>query len=710
MTLRLPSRSTVVTLVAITSLIGCLVFASVRLLQADNTLRVRTESTLWLVTQSQYEAMLFSKAMALAAAGEPADGGALAERHAILLSRVGMLLEGPQLRRLGEIADLSGVRRSYDLLLHAEAAIAAGPDRDAAAGLEAEATRLAAELRSVANRHLLAEREQAAAARDRYVRAIFEGMAAVAGIMVSAAALAWRLVEGSRETRRAESLLRQEQAFSDLVVNLSNQGILILDESRICLLWNPGMKVLFGLEGEGAVGRPIDAALPLFRSAALDAALEAAGGGRSCTFEEEDAGSDGAHRCLEISCHPLSMSRRRLVIVFVRDATERWLARKRAELHNVHLESEVKQRTKALHQAEDRLVAAIKSAAEGFAAFDHDGRLLIANERIRRMEPVAGCYRDDMSLAEFLACFAVCEGADSRLLQSDHGDFSTVDLDLRLGKETWAHLAVTKAEGGTMFVRLSDVTPYKQAALALQSALDREREITSAYRSFVSMVSHQFRTPLAIVDSSAQRILRRGVEASADELAMRVKKIRNATIRLTRLVESVLNAARIDSGQIEIKLAPCDLVELITDVCGHQRDISPAFNIRLSVPPHPVELVCDEMLLEQVLVNLLSNAVKYSGTASRIDVGLWVEGDVAKCSVRDWGVGIPAEDLPKVFDRFYRARTASGIAGTGIGLNVAREIMRMHGGDIRVESREAQGSVFTLSMPLRGALQAPQAA
>jgi signal transduction histidine kinase len=116
------------------------------------------------------------------------------------------------------------------------------------------------------------------------------------------------------------------------------------------------------------------------------------------------------------------------------------------------------------------------------------------------------------------------------------------------------------------------------------------------------------------------------------------------------------------------------------------------------------------MLIEQVVGNLLSNAVKYSGSASSVEVRIGETEKGVVCSVRDWGIGIPADELDKVFNRFFRARTASGIAGTGIGLNVARQIIQMHGGEIRVESREGEGSIFTFTMPLMGAVQAPQAA
>ena len=102
--------------------------------------------------------------------------------------------------------------------------------------------------------------------------------------------------------------------------------------------------------------------------------------------------------------------------------------------------------------------------------------------------------------------------------------------------------------------------------------------------------------------------------------------------------------------------------------------------------------------------------MKYSGPAAQVEIQLSVAEGRVSCSVRDWGIGIPADELPKIFDRFYRARTATGIAGTGIGLDVARQIMQMHGGDIRAESREGEGSTFTFTMPITNANKTPQAA
>ena len=278
------------------------------------------------------------------------------------------------------------------------------------------------------------------------------------------------------------------------------------------------MQSLFGLEPKDAVGRSIEKSVALFGSPELSAILASGTSDASCTIEMENPEPGSSARCLEICCQAVRMSDRRFVVAFVRDVTESRRAGRATERRNLDLQREIQQQSFELRRAEGRLAAVVAAAPEGFAAFC-GGKLLLANDRIQNIEPVASRFRDGMSLGDFLACFAACEGAE-RLRSAGHPPADVIDLELRLAPETWAHLSVTHSEKGGSFVRLSDVTSYKQAAQALQSALDRERELTDAYRSFVSMVSHQFRTPLAIVDSSAQRIPRAG-EATPEELAMR---------------------------------------------------------------------------------------------------------------------------------------------------------------------------------------------
>ncbi|EIM24754.1 sensor histidine kinase [Microvirga lotononidis] len=706
-------RAALVTLAAIAVLALSLTFTVWRLLNVEEDLRrEETHANLWQISQTQFEASILAESLARAAAGEVfADHEQTPEfRLAILISRMAILLDGLQGQVIERVGALGSLKESYLQLTYAEPLLKDRVDPRAAELLRVQVRDLAYQLRDIANRVMLLNRGEMSEKRSMYLRYVFESFAFIVGIAMSTAFLLVRLFKGMQEASQARQLLRQEQELSDLVINnISNQGIVMFDAELRCLLWNPGMEDLLNIKPDHAVGRHMSDIDPIFAREGVIGSLIRATEGTSSIFENEISSSDGQEQCLEINCLPVSMAERKLGIAFMRDVTEQWLARKQAERQNFDLEIKVLQRTAALRQAERRLIAAIKSASEGFAAFDWTGKLLFANEQIWAAAPVSLWCSEEMGLTSFLRCFAMCEGADMRLVNAEP-PFEEIELDLMLKKDTWARLSLTKADGATIFVRLTDISGYKQIARALESALNRERETTNAYRSFVSMVSHQFRTPLAILDSSAQRILRRGAELTQDELVTRVQKIRNAGTRLTRLVESVLNAAKLDAGTIEVNPASYNLVDLVVDICDRQREVSAQADIRFDVPDLPVTVYCDGMLIEQVVVNLLSNAIKYSGDTPVVEIKIWMEGSRAFCSVRDWGIGIPPDELPKIFDRFYRARTASGIAGTGIGLNFAQRIMHLHGGEIHVESYEAAGSLFSFDLPIANAEQAQQAA
>jgi PAS domain S-box-containing protein len=706
-------KASLVTLAAIGVLAISLTFTVWRLLDVEHDTRTGDSySNLWEISQTQFEASITAESLARAAMGEAFTSPEQTPgfRVAILISRLSVLLEGAQKQLIVKVGAFESLKEFHRQLTDAEPLLENPIDAQTATRLREQVHDLAYRLRNIANRAMLLSHEETAEKRSLYLRYVFESFAYIVGIAISAAFLVIRLFKGAQETTQAKQLLKQEQELSDLVINnISDQGIVMFDAQLRCLLWNPGMEDLLNIKPDRAVGQHMQDVDPIFAREEVLGSLVRATDGMSSVFQHEASSPDGQERCLEINCFPVSMAERKLGIAFMRDVTEQWLARKQAERQNFDLEIKVLQRTAALRQAERRLIAAIKSASDGFAAFDWTGRLLFANEQIWAAAPVSLWCQDEMNLTSFLRCFAMCEGADTRLVNAQ-SPFEEIELDLLMKKDTWARLSLTKADGATIFVRLTDISGYKQVAKALESALERERETSNAYRNFVSMVSHQFRTPLAILDSSAQRILRRGSELTQEELVTRIQKIRNAGTRLTRLVESVLNAAKLDAGTIEVNPASYNLVDLVMDICERQREVSSQAEIRFDVPEVPVRVYCDGMLIEQVVVNLLSNAIKYSGDTPLVEIKIWMDGSRAFCSVRDWGIGIPADELPKIFDRFYRARTASGIAGTGIGLNFAQRIMHLHGGDIQVESYEAAGSLFTFDLPIANADQTQQAA
>lgn len=254
-----------------------------------------------------------------------------------------------------------------------------------------------------------------------------------------------------------------------------------------------------------------------------------------------------------------------------------------------------------------------------------------------------------------------------------------------------------------------EITSRKRSEVALteakksvEAALLREKEYNLLQQKFISLVSHEFRTPLAIIDGVAQRLIKRKDKLTPDEVETRTNKVRSAVTRMVGLIDTTLYASRLDAGQIKLKLAPCDVGELVRKVCERQTDISPSHKIQVEIDAFPNEIFADKERLDQVFTNLLSNAVKYAPDAPLIEVKHWGDGGDVWVSVTDHGLGIPEDDLPHMFKRFFRAETAKGIPGTGIGLNVVKEFVEMHGGTITVDSVEGEGSTFTVRLPIGG--------
>ncbi len=242
----------------------------------------------------------------------------------------------------------------------------------------------------------------------------------------------------------------------------------------------------------------------------------------------------------------------------------------------------------------------------------------------------------------------------------------------------------------------------KEKAEKLEQALSKERELNAHQRQFVAMASHEFRTPLAIIDSTTQRLIKlTGRNKLTPEDAIeRFGKIRASVQRMTTLMESTLTVARIDEGKINIQLGPCKIGKTVLDVCLRQQEIAQNHVISCHLDDLPEIIQADTGVLEQVLANLLSNAEKYAPNSPGITVNAYTEGNEVVISVRDDGIGIDEDDLDRIGERFFRAKTSAGIPGTGIGLNLSKKLMELHGGSIQVQSRKKIGSTFFIRIPV----------
>jgi signal transduction histidine kinase len=240
-----------------------------------------------------------------------------------------------------------------------------------------------------------------------------------------------------------------------------------------------------------------------------------------------------------------------------------------------------------------------------------------------------------------------------------------------------------------------------QQAAMLQEKLAEEQRSTLLQRNFVSMASHEFRTPLGIIDGHAQRMMSMRDRLTADELAERARKVRNAVRRMTQLIANLISSSRLIDGRIGFNYHPTqvDLTAIVREARHLQQELTPDAHLLDCLEAGPLIVYGDASLLSQVLGNLMSNAVKYSPNGAPIRIASAQDGAHVAVVIEDRGIGIPDTDRERVFERYYRGSNTSGIAGSGVGLYLVKTIIDLHQGSIMLDSHENEGSRFTLRLP-----------
>ena len=308
-------------------------------------------------------------------------------------------------------------------------------------------------------------------------------------------------------------------------------------------------------------------------------------------------------------------------------------------------------------------------------------------------------------IAVFFIAYAVSRKFSRPIVELANAasDLANGDLSTRVNVKSTGEVRVLVDSFNKMTTNLQTANQdLNSKAEELKSALAKEKELNQLQRQFVSMASHEFRTPLAIIDSSAQHLRRKSGQSTPERTIERAERIREAVARMVQLIDATLAAAKLESGKVEISVADFDLSHLVRDVCERQQDIDKSHRVLVNLVDVPDRICADAGAIDQVLTNLLSNAVKYSPGCSNVEVSVRGDQQNVEISVRDYGLGIGAKDLPNMFERFFRAKTSAGIAGTGIGLNLAKNLVELHQGSISVESEEGEGTTFTVRLPVEG--------
>jgi two-component system phosphate regulon sensor histidine kinase PhoR len=342
----------------------------------------------------------------------------------------------------------------------------------------------------------------------------------------------------------------------------------------------------------------------------------------------------------------------------------------------------LKETVETISEDRARLATILDNMADGVIMTDTEGDVSLANQTAKKL-------------------FNIKETEGKSLIEAvrDHEVVELLTLCLRT-----ASMQSVQYESGTSkrYLRAIALPIAHSGVLLLFQDFTELRNLQATRRELIGNISHEFRTPLAGIKAMAETLRDGAVD---DQKIARdfLNRIDSEVDRLTQLVAELTELSRIETGKAELKLEPVNLNDLAEEVTAQlkpqaeRQRLSLVKELAADLPRVPA----DRARVRQVIVNLLHNAIKFTDAGGRITVTTRREGDSITLAIADTGRGISGEDLPHVFERFYKGDKVRSGEGTGMGLAIAKHIVEAHGGDVRVESEEGKGSTFSFSLPLR---------
>jgi PAS domain S-box-containing protein len=301
-------------------------------------------------------------------------------------------------------------------------------------------------------------------------------------------------------------------------------------------------------------------------------------------------------------------------------------------------------------------------------------------------------------------------------LERSNGSLREIEVQARSQRGT-IHTLLVSAESieinhePHIFIFALDVTERKQAEAELLRTLAREKELGQLRSKFVAMVSHEFRTPLGIIQSSAEILEDYLEQLEPSERQDHLRSIRHNTRRMGVLMEDVLLLGSLEAGRMEFKPGPLDLRTFVRSLVD---EVLSATNrrcpIELSLSEMPAEIQADGRLLRHIFTNLLTNAVKYSDAGRAVRFAIGRVGAEIVCAICDQGIGIPEADREWLFNAFHRGHNVDDRPGTGLGLVIVKRCVDLHGGKINVESKVGEGTAVRVRLPMSSKVSPPASA
>jgi PAS domain S-box-containing protein len=529
--------------------------------------------------------------------------------------------------------------------------------------------------------------------------------------------------------------------------NYASIGILITNDGGVIQMANRHIELQFGYERGELIGKKVEMLIPPRYAKGHEnhrKGFNKNPHSRPMGLGMELAGirKSGEEFPVEVSLGHYSVDGDSYALAFVNDITQRKETEQAIVQLNAHLEERVKEGSQSLAITVEQLGRQMRETERKDAELErvntflnniwnHAGAIIFVcdvNGIVQFFNPAAekafgytsSQVLNKISLLKFHLASELEKKAkelselSSRKVAADFDVFSTaVSLNVSNNQE-W-HLV--RKDGSTFYASLNmtplrdhhhevsnylgiviDISEKKKAETELLSALEKERELNELKSRFVSMASHEFRTPLSAVLSSAYLLSRYTKEEEQPQREKHIQRIVASVTSLTEILNDFLSVGKIEEGDIHANFRSYDIKEQMHDVMQDvQHLLKKEQQIKYEHIGKSQTVFLDQSMMKHIVTNLLSNAVKFSNEGSEIRLNTEIKGKKIIVSVKDQGIGIPDEDRKDLFRRFFRSSNVTNIQGTGLGLHIVHKYTELMGGNIDLESKIGDGTKFTIT-------------
>lgn len=503
-------------------------------------------------------------------------------------------------------------------------------------------------------------------------------------------------IDDVTEQHRAQQAIRESEERTQRFIEAGTEGVVFYREG-IIFDCNDAFQNMLGKHRNQLIGMP---ASHLFQKQDRPLADKHMHLGRDTTYPAQLPHADGRLITVEINARMVTVNGQPASVAVVRDTSQLTTMNEALLRSQARYRSMVDNSDQSAFFTQDRKIIYANPAAYKLFSADVDAlrgveslHLIHPDDRayalMRRKQLIAGDTNTEVQIRA-ISPPAQCISEDTRIVWVRlHG--SIIEWEGRPG----------------VLIFLTDITGLRESEEKMRKALAQEKELGDLKTRFVSMASHEFRTPLATIQTSSELLEHYSERLSLEERTDALADIQRGVQRMQAMMDSFLAFGRMDAGSTAFAPQATKLLACLQGLLHETRAAQPrrhAVSIYLEPPLDAhTRLMLDETLLSQMVMNLIINACKYSAKGTQVSViaakQQRPQGTFLLISVQDQGIGIPDKELPRLFESFYRASNANTIPGTGLGLAIVDRAARAHGGSVQVQSVLGVGSEFTLALP-----------